>query len=67
MGCTFCATGQMGYTRQLSADEIFEQAPQSAAISRHQPSAAISRYHQTLISSASISGDRRAIRNTYQL
>eukprot|EP00301_Raphidiophrys_heterophryoidea_P022697 c6799_g1_i2.p1 GENE.c6799_g1_i2~~c6799_g1_i2.p1 ORF type:complete len:279 (+),score=60.23 c6799_g1_i2:355-1191(+) len=25
MGCTFCATGQMGFARQLSADEIFEQ------------------------------------------
>ena len=26
MGCTFCATGQMGFKRDLSADEIFEQA-----------------------------------------
>lgn len=26
MGCTFCATGQMGYTRQLSIGEIVEQA-----------------------------------------
>ena len=26
MGCVFCATGQMGFSRQLSADEIFEQA-----------------------------------------
>ena len=24
-GCVFCATGQMGFTRQLSATEIFEQ------------------------------------------
>ncbi len=26
MGCVFCATGQMGYARNLSAAEIFEQA-----------------------------------------
>lgn len=26
MGCTFCATGQMGFKRHLSAEEIFEQA-----------------------------------------
>lgn len=26
MGCKFCATGQMGFFRQLSAAEIFEQA-----------------------------------------
>ena len=26
MGCTFCATGQMGFSRQLTAAEIFEQA-----------------------------------------
>jgi 23S rRNA (adenine2503-C2)-methyltransferase len=26
MGCVFCATGQMGFFRQLSAAEIFEQA-----------------------------------------
>ncbi|MCY3779638.1 MAG: 23S rRNA (adenine(2503)-C(2))-methyltransferase RlmN [Chloroflexi bacterium] len=26
MGCVFCATGQMGFGRQLSASEIFEQA-----------------------------------------
>ena len=25
MGCVFCATGQMGFARQLSADEILEQ------------------------------------------
>ena len=26
MGCVFCATGQMGFFRQLTATEIFEQA-----------------------------------------
>ena len=26
MGCVFCATGQMGFQRQLTKDEIFEQA-----------------------------------------
>jgi 23S rRNA (adenine2503-C2)-methyltransferase len=26
MGCNFCATGQMGFARHLSAEEIFEQA-----------------------------------------
>src|SRR5439155_1271424 len=25
MGCTFCATGQMGFTRNLSPGEILEQ------------------------------------------
>ena len=25
MGCTFCATGQMGFARQLSSTEIYEQ------------------------------------------
>mmetsp|Transcript_55979 Transcript_55979/g.121864 ORF Transcript_55979/g.121864 Transcript_55979/m.121864 type:complete len:427 (-) Transcript_55979:353-1633(-) len=30
MGCTFCATGQMGFKRNLSADEIFEQAARFA-------------------------------------
>jgi radical SAM superfamily enzyme YgiQ (UPF0313 family) len=25
MGCVFCATGQMGFARQLSSEEIFEQ------------------------------------------
>ena len=24
-GCVFCATGQMGFSRQLTPDEIFEQ------------------------------------------
>ena len=32
MGCTFCATGQMGFFRQLTADEIFEQAAAFAAL-----------------------------------
>jgi 23S rRNA (adenine2503-C2)-methyltransferase len=26
MGCTFCATGQMGFSRDLTSTEIFEQA-----------------------------------------
>ena len=26
MGCSFCATGQMGFSRHLTAEEIFEQA-----------------------------------------
>jgi 23S rRNA (adenine2503-C2)-methyltransferase len=26
MGCVFCATGQMGFSRQLTSTEIFEQA-----------------------------------------
>ena len=30
MGCTFCATGQMGLSRQLSSAEIFEQAARFA-------------------------------------
>ena len=25
MGCVFCATGQMGFSRQLTSDEIYEQ------------------------------------------
>ena len=28
MGCKFCATGQMGFSRQLSSTEIFEQVVQ---------------------------------------
>ncbi len=30
MGCVFCATGQMGFARQLSSTEIFEQAQKFA-------------------------------------
>jgi hypothetical protein len=36
MGCTFCATGQMGFTRDLTPDEIFEQV---ARVCRAVPSA----------------------------
>lgn len=36
MGCTFCATGQMGFSRHLTADEIFEQASVYAAHLRAQ-------------------------------
>ena len=32
MGCRFCATGQMGFVRQLRAEEIFEQALHYAQI-----------------------------------
>jgi 23S rRNA (adenine2503-C2)-methyltransferase len=32
MGCVFCATGQMGFARQLTAAEIFEQALRFAQI-----------------------------------
>ncbi|MCU0499813.1 MAG: 23S rRNA (adenine(2503)-C(2))-methyltransferase RlmN [Anaerolineae bacterium] len=31
MGCVFCATGQMGFARHLTAAEIFEQAAHFAA------------------------------------
>ena len=31
MGCVFCATGQMGFFRQLSSAEIFEQAQKFSA------------------------------------
>ena len=31
MGCTFCATGQMGFTRDLTETEIFEQAARFAS------------------------------------
>ena len=30
-GCVFCATGQMGFSRQLTSDEIFEQVSRFAA------------------------------------
>jgi len=30
MGCVFCATGQMGFARQLTSDEIFEQVARFA-------------------------------------
>eukprot|EP01035_Chromulina_nebulosa_P024805 gene24804-32301_t len=31
MGCVFCATGQMGFSRQLTSTEIFEQAQRFSA------------------------------------
>lgn len=31
MGCVFCATGQMGFSRQLTESEIFEQAQRFSA------------------------------------
>ncbi len=31
MGCTFCATGQMGFARHLTSTEIFEQAKHFSA------------------------------------
>eukprot|EP00978_Attheya_sp_CCMP212_P017543 scaffold46902_cov32-Attheya_sp.AAC.1 len=31
MGCVFCATGQMGFARQLTPDEIFEQVARFAS------------------------------------
>jgi len=31
MGCVFCATGQMGFSRQLTSSEIFEQAQRFSA------------------------------------
>ncbi|MEQ1565802.1 MAG: 23S rRNA (adenine(2503)-C(2))-methyltransferase RlmN [Myxococcota bacterium] len=34
MGCAFCATGQMGFFRHLTADEIFEQALRYANLTR---------------------------------
>jgi 23S rRNA (adenine2503-C2)-methyltransferase len=35
MGCTFCATGQAGFTRQLSTGEIVEQVVAGARAARH--------------------------------
>ena len=31
MGCVFCATGQMGFARQLTSDEIYEQVARFAS------------------------------------
>lgn len=31
MGCVFCATGQMGFARQLTAEEIYEQVARFAS------------------------------------
>lgn len=36
MGCVFCATGQMGFKRHLTASEIFEQAARMSARLRAQ-------------------------------
>lgn len=36
-GCVFCATGQMGYARQLTSDEMFEQVARFAAELQHPP------------------------------
>ena len=38
MGCTFCATGQMGFVRNLTSTEIFEQARTFAAELKSLPS-----------------------------
>ena len=36
-GCVFCATGQMGFTRQLTSDEMFEQVARFASeLKEHQ-------------------------------
>jgi 23S rRNA (adenine2503-C2)-methyltransferase len=32
MGCTFCATGQFGFTRQLSAGEVVEQVARASTM-----------------------------------
>jgi 23S rRNA (adenine2503-C2)-methyltransferase len=37
MGCVFCATGQMGYTRHLTPGEIVAQAVHVARALRHPP------------------------------
>jgi len=43
MGCVFCATGQMGFARQLSPDEIYEQVARFASELRaEQPSRRLS-------------------------
>jgi 23S rRNA (adenine2503-C2)-methyltransferase len=34
MGCTFCATGQAGFDRQLDAGEIVEQVAHAASVAR---------------------------------
>lgn len=39
-GCVFCATGQMGFARQLTSDEIFEQVARFAAELQQQEAAA---------------------------
>ena len=36
MGCVFCATGQMGYTRHLTAGEIVAQVVHVARVLRHE-------------------------------
>jgi 23S rRNA (adenine2503-C2)-methyltransferase len=35
-GCVFCATGQMGFSRQLTSEEIFEQVARFASELAHQ-------------------------------
>jgi 23S rRNA (adenine2503-C2)-methyltransferase len=34
MGCVFCATGQMGFSRQLTSTEIFEQVAMFSCLLR---------------------------------
>jgi 23S rRNA (adenine2503-C2)-methyltransferase len=44
MGCVFCATGQMGYTRHLTAGEIVAQVVHVARVLRHEaPTSATAR------------------------
>ena len=44
MGCVFCATGQMGFARQLTADEIFEQTQRFHAELQRRPHAEVSTF-----------------------
>lgn len=50
MGCVFCATGQMGYTRHLTAGEIVAQVVHVARVLRHEnpPGAAVRATRHTL-------------------
>lgn len=42
-GCVFCATGQMGYSRQLHADEIYEQVARFAYELKQQDKGSVSK------------------------
>src|SRR5690606_26047793 len=66
MGCVFCATGQMGYTRHLTPGEIVAQALHVARALRHDPPVASAEVCHPLYDNGNGSspGNGRAARDT---
>ena len=62
MGCVFCATGQMGYTRHLTPGEIVAQAVHVQRALR-QPAQALCHVLRDKVSAAKAMGDGARLRN----